>query len=207
LRTHAVPERTTPRYGEPAAWRRAPHRRIPAARSATQGRTEAALGICGAGDCARTRPRPRARVGAVIATSGTRRTGGVASHLAGKGRTATYAPRETIRRIAKQLSRQSLEHEQGARNRSAPRRDHLRRCGGVCGVAGALSSFGFRYSALGLRDAFWRRWRRTTIAARDRAARLSRSDGNRSSRQSNTIASISIMRYRSATPHCCCFPR
>src|SRR5450755_2075894 len=44
-----------------------------------------------------------ARVGSVIATSGTAAAlVGAASHLAGKRRPTSYAPRETIRRIAKQ---------------------------------------------------------------------------------------------------------
>ena len=50
----------------------------------------------------------RAHVGVVIATSGTAAAlASVAGRIAGKGRSATYAPREMIRRIAKQLSRQS----------------------------------------------------------------------------------------------------
>ncbi|MGC9987412.1 MAG: Ppx/GppA phosphatase family protein [Terriglobales bacterium] len=96
----------------------------------------------------------RARVGAVIATSGTAAAlAGVASHLAGKGRTATYAPRETIRRIAKQLSRQSLEQRAKVPG-IGPRRAEII-CAGAVVYAELLERChlpGFRYSALGLRD-------------------------------------------------------
>ncbi len=52
LRAHAFARGTNPGYGELAARGRAPDRRISSARPAAQERTEAAPGICGAGDCA-----------------------------------------------------------------------------------------------------------------------------------------------------------
>ena len=56
LRAHAFARWASPRYGELAARGGAPDRRIPEARSAAQERTEAAPGICGAGDYAHSRP-------------------------------------------------------------------------------------------------------------------------------------------------------
>jgi len=81
--------------GEPAAWRRAlsPAEFRAARIRHAKGELEAALGIV-AREIARVQDRVPvgARVGAVIATSGTAAAlAGVASHLAGKGRTATYA--------------------------------------------------------------------------------------------------------------------
>ena len=55
--------------------------------------------------------------------------------------------------------------------------------------------------------ASWPRWRRTTIAARDRAGRLNRNGGSRSSAPSNITGSTCIMRCMCATRPCCCFPR
>src|SRR5271154_5055240 len=95
-----------------------------------------------------------ARVGAVIATSGTAAAlAGVAWHMAGKRRPTTYAPRETIRRIAKQISRQSLEQRKKVPG-IGPRRAEII-CAGAVAYAELLERFhlpGFRYSALGLRD-------------------------------------------------------
>jgi exopolyphosphatase / guanosine-5'-triphosphate,3'-diphosphate pyrophosphatase len=95
-----------------------------------------------------------ARVGAVIATSGTAAAlAGVAGHLAGKSRPATYAPREMIRRIAKQIARQSLEQRKKVPG-IGPRRAEII-CAGAVVFAELLERChlpGFRYSALGLRD-------------------------------------------------------
>ncbi len=95
-----------------------------------------------------------ARVGAVIATSGTAAAlAGVAGHLAGKRRPVTYAPREMIRRIAKQISRQSLEQRKKVPG-IGPRRAEII-CAGAVVFAELLERChlpGFRYSALGLRD-------------------------------------------------------
>ncbi len=95
-----------------------------------------------------------ARVGAVIATSGTAAAlAGVAGHLARKSRPATYVPREMIRRIAKQLSRQSLEQRKKVPG-IGPRRAEII-CAGAVVFAELLERChlpGFRYSALGLRD-------------------------------------------------------
>jgi len=95
-----------------------------------------------------------ARVGAVIATSGTAAAlAGVAWHMAGKRRPTTYAPRETIRRIAKQISRQSLEQRKKVPG-IGPRRAEII-CAGAVVFAELLERChlpGFRYSALGLRD-------------------------------------------------------
>ncbi|MGP0099756.1 MAG: Ppx/GppA phosphatase family protein [Terriglobales bacterium] len=99
------------------------------------------------------RIRP-ASVGAVIATSGTAAAlAGVAGHLAGKGRPATYATREMIRRIAKQISRLSLEQRKKVPG-IGPRRAEIIAAGAVV-FAELLERChlpGFRYSALGLRD-------------------------------------------------------
>jgi exopolyphosphatase/guanosine-5'-triphosphate,3'-diphosphate pyrophosphatase len=95
-----------------------------------------------------------ARVGAVIATSGTAAAlAGVAGHLAGKRRPVSYAPREMIRRIAKQISRQSLEQRKKVPG-IGPRRAEII-CAGAVVFAELLERChlaGFRYSALGLRD-------------------------------------------------------
>lgn len=97
-----------------------------------------------------------ARVGAVIATSGTAAAlVGIGSHLAGtrKTRPATYVTRETTRRIAKQISRLTLEQ----RNKVpgiGPRRAEII-CAGAVAYAELLERChlpGFRYSPLGLRD-------------------------------------------------------
>ncbi len=99
------------------------------------------------------RIRP-ASVGAVIATSGTAAAlVGVAGHLAGKGRPATSATREMIRRIAKQISRLSLEQRKKVPG-IGPRRAEII-CAGAWVYAELLERChlpGFRYSALGLRD-------------------------------------------------------
>ncbi|MFZ1131885.1 MAG: Ppx/GppA phosphatase family protein [Terriglobales bacterium] len=97
-----------------------------------------------------------ARVGEVIATSGTAAAlVGMASHLArpGKRRPSTYATREMIRRITKQISRLTLEQRQKVPG-IGPRRAEI-----ICAGAVAYTELlerchlaGFRYSALGLRD-------------------------------------------------------
>jgi len=96
----------------------------------------------------------RAHVGVVIATSGTAAAlASVAGRIAGKGRSATYAPREMIRRIAKQLSRQSLEQRSKVPG-IGPRRAEII-CAGAVVYAELLERChlpGFRYSPLGLRD-------------------------------------------------------
>jgi len=97
-----------------------------------------------------------ARVGAVIATSGTAAAlAGIGSHLARprKTRPATYVTREMIRRIAKQLSRQSLEQRSKVPG-IGPRRAEII-CAGAVAYAELLERChlpGFRYSPLGLRD-------------------------------------------------------
>jgi exopolyphosphatase / guanosine-5'-triphosphate,3'-diphosphate pyrophosphatase len=95
-----------------------------------------------------------ARVGAVIATSGTAAAlAGVAGRVAGNRRPTSYAPRETIRRIAKQLSRQSLEQRKKVPG-IGPRRAEII-CAGAVVFAELLERChlpGYRYSALGLRD-------------------------------------------------------
>ena len=97
-----------------------------------------------------------ARVGAVIATSGTAAAlVGVASHLtrAEKRRSATYASREMIRRIAKLVTRQTLEQRQKVPG-IGPRRAEIF-CAGAVVYSELLERChlaGFRYSALGLRD-------------------------------------------------------
>src|ERR1022692_748419 len=97
-----------------------------------------------------------ARVGAVIATSGTAAAlVGVASHLARprKRRPATYATHEMIRRLANQITKLTLEQ----RNKVpgiGPRRAEII-CAGAVAYAELLERChlsGFRYSALGLRD-------------------------------------------------------
>jgi exopolyphosphatase/guanosine-5'-triphosphate,3'-diphosphate pyrophosphatase len=97
-----------------------------------------------------------ARVGAVIATSGTAAAlVGVASHLARprKRRPATYVTRQMIRRIAKQVTRLTLEERQKVPG-IGPRRAEIF-CAGAVAYAELLERChlpGFRYSALGLRD-------------------------------------------------------
>ena len=97
-----------------------------------------------------------ARVGAVIATSGTAAAlVGIGSHLAGtrKIRLATYVTREMMRRIAKQISRLTLEQRQKVPG-IGPRRAEII-CAGAVAYAELLERChlaGFRYSALGLRD-------------------------------------------------------
>ena len=97
-----------------------------------------------------------ARVGAVIATSGTAAAlVGVASHLARprKRRPSSYATREMIRRIAKQITRLTLAQRQKVPG-IGPRRAEII-CAGVLAYAELLERChlaGFRYSALGLRD-------------------------------------------------------
>jgi exopolyphosphatase/guanosine-5'-triphosphate,3'-diphosphate pyrophosphatase len=106
-------------------------------------------------ELARVQDRIRqAHVGAVIATSGTAAAlASLAGRMAGKSRSATYAPREMIRRIAKQLSRQSLEQRSKVPG-IGPRRAEII-CAGAVAYAELLERChlpGFRYSALGLRD-------------------------------------------------------
>jgi exopolyphosphatase/guanosine-5'-triphosphate,3'-diphosphate pyrophosphatase len=97
-----------------------------------------------------------ARVGAVIATSGTAAAlVGVASHLARprKRRPATYVTRQMIRRIAKQITRLTLEERQKVPG-IGPRRAEII-CTGAVAYAELLERChlpGFRYSPLGLRD-------------------------------------------------------
>ena len=97
-----------------------------------------------------------ARVGAVIATSGTAAAlVNVSSHLARpkRRRPATYATREMIRRIATQISRQPLEQRRKFPG-IGPRRAEII-CAGAVVYAELLERChlaGFRYSALGLRD-------------------------------------------------------
>ena len=95
-----------------------------------------------------------ARVGAVIATSGTAAAlVGMASHLARPRRPSTYATREMIRRIAKQISQLPLEQRQKMPG-IGPRRAEII-CAGAWAYAELLERChlpGFRYSALGLRD-------------------------------------------------------
>ncbi len=97
-----------------------------------------------------------ARVGAVIATSGTAAAlAGVASHLSRsrKSRPATYVTREMIRRIAKQIARMTLEQRRKVPG-IGPRRAEII-CAGAVVYAELLERChlaGFRYSALGLRD-------------------------------------------------------
>jgi exopolyphosphatase/guanosine-5'-triphosphate,3'-diphosphate pyrophosphatase len=97
-----------------------------------------------------------ARVGAVIATSGTAAAlVGIGRHLAGTRRTgpATYITREMLRRIAKQISRLTLEQRQKVPG-IGPRRAEII-CAGAVVYAELLERChlpGFRYSALGLRD-------------------------------------------------------
>ncbi len=97
-----------------------------------------------------------ARVGVVIATSGTAAAlVGVASHLerARRRRPSTYVTREMIRRIAKQVTQLSLEERQKIPG-IGPRRAEIF-CAGAVAFAELLERChlpGFRYSALGLRD-------------------------------------------------------
>jgi exopolyphosphatase / guanosine-5'-triphosphate,3'-diphosphate pyrophosphatase len=97
-----------------------------------------------------------ARVGTVIATSGTAAAlAGVANHLARprKRGTARYVSREMARRIAKLISRQTLEQRIKVPG-IGPRRAEII-CAGALVYAELLERFhlsGFRYSPLGLRD-------------------------------------------------------
>jgi exopolyphosphatase/guanosine-5'-triphosphate,3'-diphosphate pyrophosphatase len=97
-----------------------------------------------------------ARVGAVIATSGTAAAlVGIASHLARprKPRPATYVTREMMRRIAKQITRLTLEQRQKVPGIGLRRAEII--CAGALAYAELLERChlpGFRYSALGLRD-------------------------------------------------------
>ena len=97
-----------------------------------------------------------ARVGTVIATSGTAAAlAGVANHLARprKRGTASYVSREMARRIAKLISRQTLEQRIKVPG-IGPRRAEII-CAGALVYAELLERFhlaGFRYSPLGLRD-------------------------------------------------------
>ena len=97
-----------------------------------------------------------ARVGAVIATSGTAAAlVGAASHMARpkKNRPATYATDEAIRRLASQITRLTLEQRRKISG-IGPRRAEII-CAGAVAYAELLERChlaGFRYSALGLRD-------------------------------------------------------
>jgi exopolyphosphatase / guanosine-5'-triphosphate,3'-diphosphate pyrophosphatase len=96
-----------------------------------------------------------ARVGAVIATSGTAAAlVAAASHLSRPRKSRpTYATRQTIRRLAKQITRLALDERRKIPG-IGPRRAEIISAGAVvfaellerCHLAG------FRYSALGLRD-------------------------------------------------------
>src|ERR1022692_2054937 len=97
-----------------------------------------------------------ARVGSVIATSGTAAAlVGMASHLARprNRRPATYATREMMRRIIKQITKLPLEQRQKVPG-IGPRRAEII-CAGAVAYAELLERChlpGFRYSELGLRD-------------------------------------------------------
>ena len=97
-----------------------------------------------------------ARVGAVIATSGTAAAlVGAASHFVrpAERRRSTYATCQTIRSIAKQITRLSLEQRRKVPG-IGPRRAEII-CSGAVVFAELLERChlpGFRYSALGLRD-------------------------------------------------------
>src|SRR5450631_3106403 len=97
-----------------------------------------------------------ARVGSVIATSGTAAAlVGMASHLARprNRRPATYATREMMRRIVKQITKLPLEQRQKVPG-IGPRRAEII-CAGAVAYAELLERChlpGFRYSELGLRD-------------------------------------------------------
>jgi exopolyphosphatase/guanosine-5'-triphosphate,3'-diphosphate pyrophosphatase len=97
-----------------------------------------------------------ARVGAVIATSGTAAAlVAIASHFARprKRRPSTYATREMMRRIVKQITRLTLEQRQKVPG-IGPRRAEII-CAGTVAYAELLERChlpGFRYSSLGLRD-------------------------------------------------------
>ncbi len=97
-----------------------------------------------------------ARVGVVIATSGTAAAlVSMGRHLAGTRRTrpATYVTREMLRRIAKQITRLTLAERQKVPG-IGPRRAEII-CAGAVAYAELLERChlsGFRYSALGLRD-------------------------------------------------------
>ena len=97
-----------------------------------------------------------ARVGTVIATSGTAAAlAGAANNLTRPrtSRTATYATREMIRRVVKQITHQTLEQRTKVPG-IGPRRAEII-CAGAVVYSELLERFhlpGFRYSALGLRD-------------------------------------------------------
>ncbi len=97
-----------------------------------------------------------ARVGVVIATSGTAAAlVSMGRHLAGTRRTrpATHVTREMLRRIAKQITRLTLAERQKVPG-IGPRRAEII-CAGAVAYAELLERChlsGFRYSALGLRD-------------------------------------------------------
>jgi exopolyphosphatase/guanosine-5'-triphosphate,3'-diphosphate pyrophosphatase len=108
-------------------------------------------------EIARIQDRIRsARAGAVIATSGTAAAlASVAGRMARlqKRRPAAYATRETIRRIAKQITSLPLEQRRNVPG-IGPRRAEIISAGAVV-FAELLERChleGFRYSALGLRD-------------------------------------------------------
>lgn len=95
-----------------------------------------------------------ARVGVVIATSGTAAAlVGVAGHIARPRKRVTSATREMLRRIAKQLTHMTLEQRRKVPG-IGPRRAEII-CAGALVYAELMERchlIGFRYSALGLRD-------------------------------------------------------
>jgi exopolyphosphatase / guanosine-5'-triphosphate,3'-diphosphate pyrophosphatase len=97
-----------------------------------------------------------ARVTTVIATSGTAAALAVAANRMARPKkrtTATYATREMIRRLAQQITRQSLEQRRKVPG-IGPRRAEII-CAGAVAYAELLERChlaGFRYSDLGLRD-------------------------------------------------------
>ena len=94
-----------------------------------------------------------ARVGAVIATSGTAAAlVGIGSHLAGTRKT-TFVTREMMRRIAKQITRLPLEQRRKVPG-IGPRRAEIISAGAVvyAELLERCHLLGFRYSDLGLRD-------------------------------------------------------
>jgi exopolyphosphatase / guanosine-5'-triphosphate,3'-diphosphate pyrophosphatase len=97
-----------------------------------------------------------AHVGTVIATSGTAAAlAGAANNLTRPrtSRTATYATREMIRRVVKQITHQTLEQRTKVPG-IGPRRAEII-CAGAVVYSELLERFhlpGFRYSPLGLRD-------------------------------------------------------
>ncbi len=152
-----------------------------------------------------------ARVGAVIATSGTAAAlVAIASHLARprKRRPGTYVTREMVRRIVKQITRLPQEQRQKVPG-IGPRRAEI-----ICAGAVAYTELlerchlpGFRYSSLGLRDGILAQM----AADYDRSTRSGRAieseRWSRSNAPSNATASICIMLCMCASRPCCYFLR